>query len=195
MSKDSSEPQQPERPERIAALQRACPAAPANRTARSICCPNLGPAGRGLTPDPFWLCRHGCIFAGLICPLSSNGCSDLAPPVRCIRTRRILEAPCHDVAKLYSVRRHLGDMAHIRDTAPVTCRGFLFERCVMPRSLKVNAASRRAHSARASRWEALRAMSTHCGSTHSRVSGSASGDGFGSCHCQGIWEERRRGAW
>jgi hypothetical protein len=32
---------------------------------------------------------------------------------------------CHDVAKLYSVRLHSGDMAHIRDTAPVICRGFV----------------------------------------------------------------------
>jgi hypothetical protein len=32
---------------------------------------------------------------------------------------------CRDVAKLYSVRRHSGDMARIRDTAPVNCRGFV----------------------------------------------------------------------
>ena len=32
---------------------------------------------------------------------------------------------CHDVAKLYSVRLHSGDVAHIRDTAPVICRGFV----------------------------------------------------------------------
>src|ERR1700730_9218894 len=34
-------------------------------------------------------------------------------------------SPCHDVAQLYSVRLHSGDMAHIRDTAPVICRGFV----------------------------------------------------------------------
>jgi len=32
---------------------------------------------------------------------------------------------CRDVAQLYSVRRHSGDMARIRDTAPVNCRGFV----------------------------------------------------------------------
>jgi hypothetical protein len=32
----------------------------------------------------------------------------------------------------------------------------------------------------------------YCGSSHLRVSGSASGDGFGSCHCQGVWGEGRR---
>jgi hypothetical protein len=32
---------------------------------------------------------------------------------------------CHDVAKLYSVRLHSGDMVHIRDIAPVICRGFV----------------------------------------------------------------------
>ena len=31
---------------------------------------------------------------------------------------------CHDVVQLYSVR-HLGDMARIRDIAPVICRGFV----------------------------------------------------------------------
>jgi hypothetical protein len=28
--------------------------------------------------------------------------------------------------ELYSMRLHSGDMAHIGDTAPVICRGFLF---------------------------------------------------------------------
>jgi hypothetical protein len=32
---------------------------------------------------------------------------------------------CRDVVKLYSVRRHSGDVARIRDTAPVNCRGFV----------------------------------------------------------------------
>jgi hypothetical protein len=31
---------------------------------------------------------------------------------------------CRDVVQLYSVR-HSGDMARIRDTAPVNCRGFV----------------------------------------------------------------------
>ena len=38
---------------------------------------------------------------------------------------RINYSSCHDVAQLYSVRLHSGDMAHIRDTAPVICRGFV----------------------------------------------------------------------
>src|ERR1700730_3667694 len=38
---------------------------------------------------------------------------------------RINYSSCHDVAQLYSVRLHSGDMAHIRDTAPVFCRGFV----------------------------------------------------------------------
>ncbi|MDQ6703993.1 MAG: hypothetical protein M3Z96_13375 [Pseudomonadota bacterium] len=32
---------------------------------------------------------------------------------------------CRDVAQLYSMRLHPGDMAHIRDRAPVICRGFV----------------------------------------------------------------------
>ena len=32
---------------------------------------------------------------------------------------------CRDVVQRYSVRRHSGDMARIRDTAPVNCRGFV----------------------------------------------------------------------
>jgi hypothetical protein len=49
---------------------------------------------------------------------------------------RINYSSCHNVAQLYSMRLHSGDMAHIRDTAPVICRGFLFVRYVMPRGLK-----------------------------------------------------------
>src|ERR1700726_2736080 len=70
---------------------------------------------------------------------------------------RINYSSCHDVAQLYSVRLHSGDMAHIRDTAPVICRGFvIFEvrhakgpqrRAPRP-SLTVPAAQRRAHSGR-----------------------------------------------
>jgi hypothetical protein len=41
---------------------------------------------------------------------------------------------CRDVVQLYSVR-HSGDMARIRDTAPVICRGFLVG-CVMSRGIK-----------------------------------------------------------
>jgi hypothetical protein len=33
-------------------------------------------------------------------------------------------SPCRDVVQLYSVR-HSGDMARIRDIAPVICRGFV----------------------------------------------------------------------
>jgi hypothetical protein len=38
---------------------------------------------------------------------------------------RINYSSCHDVAQLYSMRLHSGDMAHIRDTAPVIYRGFV----------------------------------------------------------------------
>ena len=41
----------------------------------------------------------------------------LAPSINC--------SSCRDVVQLYSVRLHSGDMARIRDTAPVNCRGFV----------------------------------------------------------------------
>ena len=40
-------------------------------------------------------------------------------------TPSITFCSCRSVAKLDNMQLHSGDMAHIRDRAPVICRGFL----------------------------------------------------------------------
>jgi hypothetical protein len=70
------------------------------------------------------------------------------PPGQVHPQRRILDSlatsinysSCHDVVQLYSVR-HSGDMARIRDTAPVICRGFvIFEGASCQEASKASAA-------------------------------------------------------
>src|ERR1700730_12077860 len=73
------------------------PAAPDLAPSRS------GPPARAAWPCSFWG-RPGTL-------------DSLAPSIN--------YSSCHDVAKLYSVRLHSGDMAQIRDTAPVICRDFV----------------------------------------------------------------------
>ena len=85
---------------------------------------------------------HCCIVAGLppaihqaqplICTLQVRGLGHAAFPCSFWERPSTLDflAPsinyssCRDVVQLYSVR-HSGDMARIRDTAPVICRGFV----------------------------------------------------------------------
>jgi hypothetical protein len=90
-------------------------------------------------------------------------CSEALPPVRGLRppiamlilgpgtlaflAPSINYSSCHDVVQLYSVR-HSGDMARIRDIAPVICRGFvIFEvRHVRPLLLRAPRALSRSAS-------------------------------------------------
>jgi hypothetical protein len=62
-------------------------------------------------PDTFFVSRVS-VMGVLRAPLTSLGPS-------------INYSSCRDVAQLYSMRLHSGDMARIRDRAPVICRGFL----------------------------------------------------------------------